>query len=352
MNETRRFDTKEWLADYMRRFNWKDWLLNYSLYLILGLYIVAVVIKDPTFLSWLTLKNIMQQSSTRAILALGVAGMIVYTGTDLSAGRILGCCAAVSASLLQSVTYGSRMYPEITEPLHFMIPLLLAVVIGMCFTSLNAFGFAVLKMHPFIISLGTQLIAYGALCLYIDSQKGGAQPIANLDANYITMVNGSFNLGFATVPYLVVYMAVCAVIMWIVWNKTVLGKNMFAIGGNPEAAAVSGVNVTRNIFGVYLIAGALYGIAAFLEAGRVQSVTTSTGLNYDLDAISGCVIGGVSFTGGVGTIPGVILGVVLLQTINYSLYYLGINAYLQYIIKGLVIILAVAIDVRKYIKKK
>jgi methyl-galactoside transport system permease protein len=207
-------------------------------------------------------------------------------------------------------------------------------------------------MHPFIISLGTQLIAYGALCLYIDSQANGAQPLASLDPRFINAVNGSFELGFVTIPYLVVYLAICSAIMWVVWNKTTIGKNMFAIGGNPEAAAVSGVNVTRNIFAVYVIAGVLYGIAAFLEAGRVQSVTTATGLNYELDAISGCVIGGVSFTGGVGTIPGVLIGVIILQVINYSLYYLGINAYFQYIIKGLIIVLAVAIDVRKYIAKK
>ncbi|MCD8138170.1 MAG: galactose/methyl galactoside ABC transporter permease MglC [Planctomycetaceae bacterium] len=339
MNETKTFD-------------WKEWLLSYSLYIILGLLIVLVVVVDDTFLSWGNFSNIMSQASTRGILALGVAGMIVYTGTDLSAGRILGASAAVSASLLQSVTYGARMYPSITEPIPMIVPLILSILVGMFFTTINAFGFAVLKMHPFIISLGTQLIAYGALCLYIDSQAGGAQPLANLDARYISFVNGYFDLGFTKLPYLVIYLAICAVVMWVIWNKTVLGKNMFAIGGNPEAAAVSGVNVTRNIFGVYLIAGVLYGIAAFLEAGRVQSVTTNTGLNYDLDAISGCVIGGVSFTGGVGTIPGVILGVVILQTINYSLYYLGINAYLQYIIKGLIIIMAVAIDVRKYIKKK
>jgi methyl-galactoside transport system permease protein len=278
--------------------------------------------------------------------------MIVYTGTDLSAGRILGCCAAVSASLLQSVSYASRMYQNITTPLPLVIPLVLSILVAMAFCSLNAFGFAVLKMHPFIISLGTQLIAYGSLCLYIDSQPGGAQPLASLDQRYIGIVNGYFDIGFMNLPYLVVYLAICSVVMWIVWNKTTLGKNMFAIGGNAEAAAVSGVNVIRNIFGTYLTAGVLYGIAAFLEAGRVQSVTTATGLNYDLDAISGCVIGGVSFTGGVGTIPGVLIGVIILQVINYSLYYLEVNAYLQYIIKGLIIIMAVAIDVRKYIAKK
>ena len=327
---------------------WQELLLDYALYIILVIMIIGVIVADPTFLSINNFWKILAQASTRGILALGVAGMIVLAGTDLSAGRILGCGAAISASLLQSVTYASRMYPQITEPLPLILPLLLSIVVCVAFCLLNGFGVAKLHMHAFIISLGTQLIAYGALCLYIDSQKGGAQPIASLDSRYIDLVNGYW----FGIPHLVYFMVICAIVMWFVWNKTTLGKNMFAIGGNPEAAAVSGVNVAKNIMLIYLVAGILYGIAAFLEAGRIQSVTTATGTNYDLDAISGCVIGGVSFSGGVGTIPGILIGVIILQVINYSLYYLGVNAYLQYIIKGLIIILAVAIDVRKYITKK
>ena len=315
-------------------------LLDFALYIILIIMIIGVIIADPTFLSLDNFLKILAQASTRAILALGVAGMIVLAGTDLSAGRILGCGAAISASLLQSTTYASRMYPGITEPLPMIVPLLLSIVVCVAFCLLNGFGVAKLHMHAFIISLGTQLIAYGALCLYIDSQKGGAQPLASLDTRYINLVNGKV-LGIPNLQY---NMIICAAIMWVVWNKTTLGKNMFAIGGNPEAAAVSGVNVAKNIMLLYLV--------AVLEAGRIQSVTTQTGTNYDLDAISGCVIGGVSFSGGVGTIPGILIGVIILQVINYSLYYLGVNAYLQYIIKGLIIILAVAIDVRKYIAKK
>ena len=140
--------------------------------------------------------------------------------------------------------------------------------------------------------------------------------------------------------------------MWIVWNKTTLGKNMFAIGGNKEAAAVSGVNVTKSIMLIYVVAGILYGIAAFLEAGRVQSVTTNTGLNYELDAMSGCVIGGVSFVGGIGKISGIILGVVMLKLIFTGLTFLGMSANMTYIIKGLVILVACAIDMRKYLVRK
>jgi len=329
-----------------------EFLLNYALYIILGLMVVVVIVINPKFLSVVNFTNILTQASTKGILALGVAGMIVLCGTDLSAGRILGCCAAVTASLVQSVTYASRFYPQITEDLPLIVPLLASIAIAMVLCVINGFGVSKLHLHAFIVSLGTQMIAFGFTCIYIDSQKGGAQALSTFNQKFLNLVNGGFKFGGFTLPYLIVYFVVAAVIMWFVWNKTPLGKNMFAIGGNKEAAAVSGVNITKNIMGIYLVAGVLYGIAAFLEAGRIQSVNTTTGLNYDLDAISGCVIGGVSFSGGVGTIPGVVVGVVLLQVINYSLIFLSVNPYLQYIIKGLIIILAVSIDVRKYLAKK
>ena len=329
----------------------QNFLLNYALYIVLFAMIVFFVIKEPTFLSLKNFTNILSQASTRGILALGVAGLIVLQGTDLSAGRILGFTAIVSASLLQSTTYTARMYPDLPA-LPLILPMFIAIVIGGIFGAINGFGVAKLKVHAFIITLGTQLIAFGISCLYIDRPPLGAQPVANLDERYTNFVNGQFNLGSVEIPYLVIYLAIVAAIMWFVWNKTKLGKNMFAIGGNPEAAAVSGVNLVKNIMIVFTISGVLYGLAGFLEAARAGSTTTSTGFNYELDAISACVVGGVSFTGGIGTIPGVLLGAVLLQVINYGLNFIGVNAYWQYIIRGLIIIVAVALDVRKYIAKK
>ncbi|MDR1061676.1 MAG: beta-methylgalactoside transporter [Clostridiales bacterium] len=330
----------------------KDFFLNYSLYIILGLMIVVVIIINPAFLSVSNFINILRQASTRGILALGVAGMIVLAGTDLSAGRILGCSAAMTASLVQSVTYASRMYPGMEKDLPVVVPLAASIAIAVIFCLINGFGVAKLHLHAFIVSLGTQLIAFGVICIYIDSQKNGAQALSTFNGKFLNVVNGGFQIGSFTLPYLIIYFLIAAVCMWIVWNKTALGKNMFAMGGNMEAAAVSGVNITKNIMLIYLVAGVLYGIAAFLEAGRIGSVNTGTGLNYDLDAISGCVIGGVSFSGGVGTIPGACLGVIILQAITYSLTFLSVNPYLQFIIKGLIIILAVSIDVRKYLAKK
>lgn len=327
--------------------NYKELLINYALYIILGVLILGIIVYDPTFLSPNNFINILMQSSTRAIMALGVAGLIVLQGTDLSAGRVMGLAAAFAASLLQSVTYSARMYPELGD-IGLFIPFLVAILAGVVFGAINGFGVAVLKIHAFIITLGTQLIAFGLINLYINSQASGAQPLGTLNEKYLNFVTGRL----FGIPYVVFYLLVTAVIMWIIWNKTTLGKNMFAIGGNPEAAEVSGINIVKTIMIVYIISGVLYGFAGFLEGGRLGSVNPNTGFSYELDAISACVVGGVSFSGGVGTIPGVLLGAILLQLINYGLNYIGVDPNIQYLVRGLIIIVAVAIDVRKYLKKR
>lgn len=328
-------------------------LLDYVLYIILILILATVIIIRPDFARLDNIINIIKQASTKGILALGCAGLIVLAGTDLAIGRVLGLAAAVTASLVQSATYAQRMYPQITEPVNLMIPLLCAIAVGVLFGAINGFGVAKLHLHAFIITLGTSLIAYGVNCLYIESQPSGtAQALSTFTRDFLNTSAGNIILGSLKIPKVVIYFLLCAVVVHFIWTRTRLGKNMFAVGGNEEAAAVSGVNVTSTIMWVYIISGVLYGIAAFLEAGRVQSVGANTGINYELDAISACVIGGVSFSGGVGTIPGVVIGAIILQAINYSLVFLQVNAYYQYIIRGLIIIIAVAIDVRKYLAKK
>lgn len=330
-----------------------EFLLNYALYIILIAILVAVCIARPKFLDVNNILNILKQASTKGILALGCAGLIVLAGTDLSIGRILGLSAAVTASLVQAVNYSSRMFPQMTTQLPLFIPLLASIAVAVIFTLINGFGVAKLHLHAFIITLGTQLIAQGLCCIYIESQPSGtAQALSTFDQHFIDVAAGNLTIGTMRIPLVVLYFIGIAAIMWVVWNKTRLGKNMFAVGGNTEAAAVSGVNVAKTIMLVYLIAGILYGTSAFLEAARITSVGANTGLNYETDAISACVVGGVSFSGGVGTIQGVVIGAVILQAINYSLQFLGVNPYLQYVVRGLIIILAVSIDVRKYIAKK
>ena len=330
--------------------------LNYALFIILGLILVIVSIIRFDFLSMNNILNILQNASTKGILALGCAGLIVLAGTDLSIGRVLGISAAVTASLVQSTSYASRMYPTMVKPLGafgLLVPLFASIAVAVAFSLINGFGVAKLHLHAFIVTLGTQLIAYGANCLYIESQPSGtAQALSTFDPTFLNIAAGAIRIGGLRVPLVVIYFLILAVIVWVIWNKTKLGKNMFAVGGNMEAASVSGVNVAKTIMLVYLLAGVLYGTASFLEAARITSVGANTGLNYELDAISAVVVGGVSFSGGVGTIQGVVIGAVIMQAIVYALQFLGINPYIQYIIRGLIIILAVSIDVRKYIVKK
>ena len=330
-----------------------EFFLNYALYIILIAILVVVCLVKPNFLDPVNILNILKQASTKGILALGCAGLIVLAGTDLSIGRVLGLSAAVTAALVQSVTYSSRMFPQMTHQLPLFVPLLASIAVAVIFSLINGFGVAKLHLHAFIITLGTKLIAFGCNCLFIESQPSGtAQALSTFDQNFLNFAAGNLTIGSLKIPLVVIYFLVIAIIMWFVWNKTRLGKNMFAVGGNTEAAAVSGVNVAKTIMLVYLIAGILYGTSAFLEAARITSVGANTGINYETDAISAVVVGGVSFSGGVGTIQGVVIGAIILQAINYSLQFLGVNPYLQYVVRGLIIILAVAIDVRKYIAKK
>lgn len=336
-----------------KQFDVRSFLLNYALYIILVTILIAVCIADPSFISVQNLLNILKQASTKGILALGVAGLIVLAGTDLSIGRMVGLSAAITAALVQSVTYAGRYFPQMTSQLPVIVPLLASVAVTVVFCLINGFGVAYLKMHAFIITLGTQLIAYGCNCLFIEAQpSGSAAALSSFDKDFLNFAAGNIVIGSVRIPKVVVYFLIIALIVWVIWNKTRLGKNMFAVGGNMEAAAVSGVNVAKTIMLVFLMAGVLYGVASFLEAARVQSVGSNTGLNYETDAISAAVIGGVSFSGGVGTVQGVVIGAVILQAINYSMLFLGINPYIQYIVRGLIIIIAVAIDVRKYIAKK
>ena len=169
--------------------------------------------------------------------------------------------------------------------------------------------------------MGSMTIVYGLNSLYYDYV--GGSPISGFDARYTSFAQGAFNIAGFRLPYLIIYAAICTIIMWILWNKTKFGKNLFAVGGNPEAARVSGVNVALTLITVYALSGIFYAFGGFLEAGRIGSATNNLGFMYEMDAIAACVIGGVSFYGGVGKVPGVILGVIILTVINYGLTYVG-----------------------------
>ena len=330
----------------------KEFFINNSLYIFLFLAIVAIEIISPMFLSVPSIINIISLSAANLPIALGIAGCIILTGTDLSAGRIVGLVACVSASLLQTTGYANKMFPDLATMPVFLV-LLIAVLIGAIVGFINGFCTAKFKLHPFIVTLSTQLIVYGLLLMYLMIGANNGQSISGLDASYTNFIGGSLlKIGGTPIPNYVWYSLGLTVIMWFIWNKTTFGKNMFAVGSNPDAANVSGVNVSRTIVLVFMLAGIMYGLTGFIESARIGSNSAATGLNYELDAIAACVIGGVSFVGGIGKIRGVIMGVVLLRIIFVGLTFLGIDANMQYVIKGLIILVACAIDMRKYLVRK
>ncbi len=331
---------------------WKEFFINNALYILLIIAIIYTYTQNHKFLGTNSIVNIISLSAANLPIACGIAGCIVLTGTDLSAGRVVGLTACISASLLQSVSYASKMFPNLPV-IPVPVVILLVILVGAIVGYVNGFCVAKFKLHPFIVTLATQLIVYGALLMYIMLNGNNGQPLSGLDVTFKNFVTGSIlSIGDVAIPNYVWYGLIVVAFMWFVWNKTTFGKNMFAVGSNPEAANVSGVNVVRTTILVHVLAGIMYGITGFIESARIGSNSAATGLNYECDAIAACVIGGVSFVGGTGTIGGVVVGVFLLRIIFVALNFLSIDANLQYIIKGLIILIACAIDMRKYLVRK
>ena len=329
-----------------------EFLLNNAMYIIILSAVVLIAIIEPRFISTASIINIISLTAARLPIALGVGGAIVLSGTDISAGRAVGLTACIAASLLQMSGYANKMFPAINV-LPIPVVILAVMAVGALIGLVNGFFVAKFKLHPFIVTLSTQLIIFGFILLYLQIGNNNGQTLSGLDSSYLSFISGPlFRINGIAVPKYVLYAIIITVIMWFVWNKTVFGKNMFAVGSNEEAANVSGVNVFRTVVSVFVLAGVLYSITGFIEGARIGSIASYTGLNYESDAIAACVIGGVSFVGGTGKISGIVVGVLLLQIIFVGLNFLSVDQNLLYIIKGLIILLACAVDMRKYLAKR
>lgn len=329
-----------------------DILLNNAMYIIIAIAIIFIAAKEPAFLSLSSIVNIISLTASKLPIALGIGGCIVLSGTDISAGRVVGLTACVGATLLQMANYPNKMFPELgVMPLWLVF--LIVIAIGAAVGLVNGYFVAKFKLHPFIVTLSTQLIVFGAVLMYLMIGTNNGQTISGLDSSYTEFIRGTlFTIGGVAVPKYVLYSLILTVIMWVIWNKTKLGKNMFAVGSNEEAANVSGVNVFRTVVAVFVLAGVMYGITGFIEGARIASCSANTGLTYESDAIAACVIGGVSFVGGTGKISGIVVGVLLLQLIFVGLNFLSVSANMLYVIKGAIILAACAVDMRKYLSKK
>lgn len=362
--------------NYLRAKAIKNFAVQRAIYLVFIVLIIfihfySLIRGGSHFLSVNNLINILNMSSTRIIIAMGMGGILITAGVDLSCGRQVGLAAVISASLLQALTYSRRMYPNLGE-LPLILPVLIAMATCGVFGFINGMIVSRLKIPAFIATLGSMVAVYGTCSLYFDRPPYGAQPIGGLDQRFSTLGSNSVRWlegkGFLFGPnpagyipeelhkfpinYIVIIAFLVTIFIYILYNKTTYGKNIYAIGGNAEAARVSGVNVERTLVITYTLAALLYGLGGTLEAARTGGATNNYGNGYELDAIAACVVGGVSNMGGIGTVPGIVIGVLLFSVINYGLTFISMSPYWQQIVKGAIIIVAVALDIRKYLKKR
>ena len=319
---------------------------NPIVFLLTGVsIIVGCTVKN--FFSWGMFGSLASNTAVRFIIALGVSGCLITKGTDLSAGRQVGFAACLAGVLIQRADYATRIFPNIPE-LNMYVVLLIVLAFGAFFGAVNGLIITRLNVPPFIATLGTQTIIYGISLIFTD-----AQPIGGFQKVFITRITGVVgNTSGFYLPYLLFIAAFFGILFWFIYNKTCHGKYMYAIGGNEVAAEVSGVNTRKTLMWIYITAGLMYAMAGYLLAGKSGGASASMGNGYELEAIAGCTIGGVYTTGGIGTVPGVLIGVLVFELLKIVLQFLGVNPYYNYIVQGLVIVIAVAMDIRKYIAKK
>lgn len=341
--------------NYRYTFNRRDFLLRNGLYLAIIVIFVALctlapVLRGVPLLTLSNVLNILQQASPRMFLALGVAGLILLAGTDLSIGRMMGMgMTAATIVMHRGINTGSvfgHVFDFTGIPVVGRIILALVVCIVLCtvFTTIAGFFTAKFKMHPFISTMANTLVIFGLITYSTRGVSFGAIE-TSIPSMIIPRVNGF--------PTIILWAVAAVIIVWFIWNKTTFGKNLFAVGGNSEAAAVSGISVFRVTVGAFVLAGILYGFGSWLECIRmVGSGSAAYGQGWEMDAIAACVVGGVSFTGGIGKISGVVVGVFIFTALTYSLTTLGIDTNLQFVFSGIIILIAVMLDCLKYVQKK
>ena len=343
------------LENYRYSFNLSQFLYKNGLYIVIILIFIALciitpIVKNTQLLTVTNILNILQQASPRMFLALGVAGLILLTGTDLSVGRMVGLGMVTATIIMHNGINTGAVFGHIFDfsamapTAKALLALLMCVIFTTVFSMIAGFFMARFKMHPFISTMANMLIIFGLVTYATKGVSFGAIDFA-IPNTFIPQI-GKF-------PTIILWAVAAVIIVWFNWNKTTFGKNLYAVGGNPEAAAVSGISVFKVTMGAFILAGILYGFGSWLECNRmVGSGSAAYGQGWDMDAIAACVVGGVSFTGGIGKISGVVTGVLIFTSLTYSLTILGIDTNLQFIFEGIIILAAVTLDCLKYVQKK
>jgi methyl-galactoside transport system permease protein len=316
------------------------------IYFVMLIIIIVISVLSPGFLSIGVMRDILMQSSVRIIVAMGCMFILVIGSADLSGGRMVGFTGVVAGTLAQESGYFLKYWAGLPE-LPIIVPLLAGMVIGACIGGMNGLVVSKLKVNAFLATLGTQLILYGFTNLYMARPPNNSQPLGGFLPEFARLGMGDvFNI-----PFILMIAAACMAFVWVLQTKTNYGHQLFITGGSREAARVSGINIFRVEVTAFLLAGLFYGLAGALEAARCGSAGSNFGSGYELDSIASCIVGGCSLSGGVGSVGGVFAGVLIFTLINYGFTFIGVNSYWQFVFKGALIIIAVAIDVRKYQSK-
>ena len=341
--------------NYKYTFNRRQFLLRNGLYIaiilvFIMLCIITPMVKGSPLLTYNNVLNILQQASPRMFLALGVAGLILLAGTDLSIGRMVGMGMTTATIIMHQGINTGGVFGHIFDftglpiVVRMIFALIMCILLCTIFTTIAGFFTAKFKMHPFISTMANMLMIFGIVTYATKGVSFGA-----IEPTIPNMVIPKIN-GF---PTIILWAVAAIAIVWFIWNKTTFGKNLYAVGGNPEAASVSGISVFAVTVGAFILAGILYGFGSWLECIRmVGSGSAAYGQGWETDAIAACVVGGVSFTGGIGKISGVVVGVLIFTALTYSLTILGIDTNLQFVFSGIIILVAVTLDCLKYVQKK
>jgi ribose transport system permease protein len=289
---------------------------------ILLVICILFSILTPSFLSAPNLINVVRQASINIVLAAGMTFVILTGGIDLSVGSMLGVTAVAGVLVSLSATAGWLAVPA-------------ALVVGLFLGLINGSLIAFLNLPPFIVTLGSYT---------------GLRGVAYLLANGTTVINPNINFAWignaylGPIPWLVIIALATILVSWFILRRTVLGTHIYAVGGNARAARLTGIKVSRVLLFVYGVSGLLSGLAGLMSASRLYSATGMLGQGYELDAIAAVILGGTSFSGGIGTIFGTLLGALIIALLNNGLTLLNVSFFWQLVVKGLVIIIAVAID--------
>lgn len=321
---------------------------KYTIYLILIVMVAIFAIAEPTFFTGRNFINLATSESARGILACGVTFCIISRGIDLSLGSVMAVSSVFSAALVQELTYATLILPNLVHIPAF-VAVLAGLVVGTAFGLLNGLLIAYTKIPAFIATLGSQVIARGLALLFTNAYP---VPMLRKDFTAIGQKNifGDVPL-LGQVPNIVWVLTIFLLVSYLLLNRMSFGKNVYAIGGNPDAARAAGIKVERTLVQIYTWSAFTAATAGVMVTARSASGIASLGQGYELDAIAAATVGGVSHLGGIGTIVGVIGGILVLGVINNGLLIMGVSPYLQQIIKGVIIVVAVIFDMRKLVRK-